>query len=87
MSLFSVLGVIVIGFIVGLIARAVMPGDQPMGIFMTSILGIAGSVIGSLGGSTLGLYAAGSTPGWIAAVAGALVLLLIYEVLHWFFGD
>ena len=83
----SIIGTIIIGFVVGLIARAAMPGDQTMGIITTSILGIAGSMLASFGGSTLGLYSAGSAPGWIAAVVGALVLLLIYEVLHWFFAD
>lgn len=82
----SIIGTVIVGFIVGLIARAVMPGDQPMGIAMTSILGIAGSLLANFGGSTLGLYAAGSTPGWIAAVVGALALLLIYEALLWFFN-
>lgn len=82
----SIIGTVIVGFIVGLIARAVMPGDQPMGIVMTSILGIAGSLLANFGGSTLGLYPAGSTPGWIAAVVGALALLLIYEALLWFFN-
>ncbi|MBQ6656852.1 MAG: GlsB/YeaQ/YmgE family stress response membrane protein [Ottowia sp.] len=83
----SIIGTIIIGFVVGLIARAAMPGDQPMGIATTSFLGIAGSALANLGGSTLGLFPAGSTPSWIAAVVGALALLLIYEVLHWFFAD
>ena len=78
----SIVGTIIIGFIVGLIARAAMPGDQPMGIIMTSILGISGSLLANFGGSTLGLYAAGSAPGWIAAVVGALVLLFAYELIR-----
>ena len=80
--MFAIIGTIIVGFIVGLIARAIMPGTQKMGIIMTSILGIAGSMVASNGGSALGLYAAGSAPGWIAAVVGAIVLLFVYELVR-----
>ena len=79
--MFAIIGTIIVGFIVGLIARAIMPGTQKMGIIMTSILGIAGSMVASYGGSLLGLYGPGSAPGWIAAVVGAIVLLFAYELL------
>ncbi len=69
---------IVVGFIVGLIARAIMPGDQKMGLIMTAVLGIAGSLLASYGGAALGLYAAGTPAGWIASVVGALILLFVY---------
>lgn len=69
---------IIIGFIVGLLARAIMPGDQKMGIIMTTLLGIAGSVVASYAGVALGLYAPGATAGWIASVVGAIVLLFVY---------
>ena len=56
---------IIVGFIVGLIARAIMPGNQAMGWIMTTILGIVGSLVASYGGAALGLYPAGSPVGWI----------------------
>ncbi len=67
----------VIGFIVGLIARAVLPGTQSLGIILTAALGIAGSFLGSFAGQALGLYAPGQSAGWIASVIGAVVLLFI----------
>ena len=60
----SLLWTIIVGFFVGLVARAIMPGTQKMGIIMTSVLGIAGSLAALYGGSFLGLYAAGSIPGF-----------------------
>ena len=72
---------IVVGFIVGLLARAIMPGDQKMGLIMTTLLGIAGSVVASYGGVALGMYPEGSTAGWIASIVGAIVLLFIYQLV------
>jgi uncharacterized membrane protein YeaQ/YmgE (transglycosylase-associated protein family) len=68
---------IVIGFIVGLIARAIMPGDQKMGIIMTTILGIVGALAAGWAGQALGWYQAGQAAGFIASVVGAIVLLFI----------
>ena len=62
----SIIVTIIVGFIVGLIARAIMPGNQAMGWIMTTILGIVGSLVASYGGAALGLYPAGSPVGWIA---------------------
>jgi uncharacterized membrane protein YeaQ/YmgE (transglycosylase-associated protein family) len=72
---------IVVGFIVGLIARAIMPGRQDMGIIMTAILGIVGSLVGGFLGRSLGLYAAGQAAGWIASVIGAIIVLFIYGLV------
>ncbi len=72
---------IVVGFIIGLLARAIMPGDQKMGLIMTTLLGIAGSLVATYGGVALGLYPEGSTAGWIASVVGALILLFIYGLV------
>lgn len=77
----AILGTIVVGLIVGLIARALMPGRDPMGWIMTILLGIAGSFLASYGGSALGLYPAGSPVGWIASIIGAMILLLIYNMV------
>lgn len=71
----------VIGFVVGLVARALLPGDQKLGMIMTAILGIAGSFVANYAGQALGLYAAGGTAGFIASVIGAIVLLLVYGMV------
>lgn len=68
---------IIVGFIVGLIARALMPGDQSMGIILTTILGIVGAVVAGFLGRTLGWYAAGDPAGWIASVIGAIIVLFV----------
>jgi uncharacterized membrane protein YeaQ/YmgE (transglycosylase-associated protein family) len=72
---------IVIGFIVGLIARAVKPGDDKLGIIMTSLLGIAGAFLASFVGKTLSWYSDGEPAGFIAAVIGAVAVLFIYGML------
>ena len=74
----SIIVTIIVGFIVGLIARAIMPGNQAMGWIMTTILGIVGSLVASYGGAALGLYPAGSPVGWIASIIGAIVVLFLY---------
>lgn len=72
---------IVVGFVVGLIARAIMPGNQSMGIIMTTILGVVGALVASYGGAALGLYAAGTPVGWIASIIGAIIVLFIYGLV------
>ena len=67
----------VIGFVVGLIARAVLPGTQSLGIILTVALGIAGSFLAGFAGQAMNLYKEGQPAGWIASVLGAIVLLLI----------
>ncbi|HNI84759.1 MAG: GlsB/YeaQ/YmgE family stress response membrane protein [Rubrivivax sp.] len=77
----SIIVTLVVGFIVGLIARAIMPGNQSMGLIMTTILGIVGSLVAGYGGAALGLYAAGTPAGWIASVVGAIIVLWIYGMV------
>lgn len=77
----NILGTIVVGFIVGLIARAVKPGDDKLGLIMTTLLGIAGAVLARYAGAALGWYRAGEPAGWIASVIGAVILLFIYGLL------
>ena len=78
----SIIGTILVGFIVGLIARAVKPGDDRMGIIMTTLLGIAGSLVARYAGVAMGLYREGDAAGWIASVVGAIVLLFLYGMLR-----
>jgi uncharacterized membrane protein YeaQ/YmgE (transglycosylase-associated protein family) len=77
----SIIGTIVIGFIVGLIARALKPGDDKLGLIMTAVLGVAGSFIATYAGSALGLYKQGAAAGFIASVVGAIILLVIYSLV------
>jgi uncharacterized membrane protein YeaQ/YmgE (transglycosylase-associated protein family) len=69
---------LIVGFVVGLIARFLMPGKQVMGIVMTTLFGCGGAVLATYAGVALGLYKAGDTAGFIGAIVGALVLLFIY---------
>jgi uncharacterized membrane protein YeaQ/YmgE (transglycosylase-associated protein family) len=78
----SILGTILIGFIVGLIARAIKPGDDKLGLIMTTLLGIAGSLLARYAGMAMGLYREGEAAGWIASVIGAVVLLVIYGLIR-----
>jgi uncharacterized membrane protein YeaQ/YmgE (transglycosylase-associated protein family) len=73
---------IVVGLIVGAIARFIMPGDQKMGWIMTCLLGIGGSLGAGYVGQALGMYAMGQPAGWIASVVGALVLLFVVDKLR-----
>jgi len=73
---------ILIGFVVGLLARFLMPGDDKMGILMTTALGVVGSLAATYVGQYLGLYVAGQGAGFIASLVGALVLLLIYKMVR-----
>lgn len=75
------LSTIFIGLIVGLVARFVKPGDDPMGWIMTILLGIGGSMAATYGGQALGLYQAGQGAGFIGSVVGAVVLLVIYNMV------
>lgn len=72
---------ILIGFIVGLVARALMPGPNPMGFILTTILGVVGALVATFVGQGLGWYAEGSGAGFIASVVGAMILLLIYGLV------
>lgn len=68
----------VVGLIIGLIARAIMPGTQKAGWIMTAILGIAGSAVANFVGGAMHLYQPGETAGWIASVVGAIAVLFVY---------
>ena len=76
----SIIWTIVIGFIVGLLAKLVMPGKDPGGFFITAALGIAGSLLASYGGRALGIYGGDQTAGFIGAFLGAIILLIIYRL-------
>ena len=77
----SLLGSLLVGLVVGLLARAIKPGDDSMGWIMTILLGIAGSLAATYGGQALGIYQAGQGAGFIGALVGAIVLLVIYGLI------
>ena len=78
----SIIGTIVVGFIVGLIARAVKPGNDRMGLIMTTLLGIAGAFVARFLGQTFGLYGPNDAAGWIASVIGAMLLLFVFSMVR-----
>ena len=78
----GILTTILVGLIVGALARFVLPGDQKMGWIMTCLLGIGGSLVAGFVGQGLGWYRAGEPAGWIASVIGAIVLLVVVGKLR-----
>ncbi|MGE5739307.1 MAG: GlsB/YeaQ/YmgE family stress response membrane protein [Betaproteobacteria bacterium] len=77
----SIIWTILIGFIVGLLAKFVMPGKDPGGFFVTAAIGIVGSLIATYGGKALGIYGGEETAGFIGAFIGAVILLILYRLL------
>lgn len=77
----SILLTIIIGAIVGALAKLIMPGKDPGGVIITILLGIAGSFVAGMLGHALGWYEAGDGPGIIASIIGAVILLAIYRAV------
>jgi uncharacterized membrane protein YeaQ/YmgE (transglycosylase-associated protein family) len=78
----SILWTIIIGFVAGVIAKFIMPGDnEPAGFVLTAILGIVGAFVATFLGQALGWYSAGEGAGLIGAVVGAIIVLLIYHMV------
>lgn len=78
----SIIWTIIIGFVAGLIAKWIMPGrNEPSGFIMTTILGIVGAVIATYLGQALGWYRADEGAGFIGAIVGAIVVLVIYGLI------
>ncbi|MEN9629652.1 MAG: hypothetical protein RJA10_2879 [Pseudomonadota bacterium] len=78
----GIIGTVILGLVVGAIARFVLPGEQKMGWVMTCLLGIGGSLLAGFVGQSLGWYQAAQGAGWIASVVGAVVLLLVVSKLR-----
>ncbi|PFH04689.1 putative membrane protein YeaQ/YmgE (transglycosylase-associated protein family) [Collimonas sp. PA-H2] len=74
----EILGTIIVGFIVGVIAKLIHPGRENMGFIVTTLLGIAGSFLAGYVGQALGWYHAGQGAGFIGSIIGAFILLVIY---------
>ena len=79
--MFALLWELIIGLVVGAVAKFLMPGKDPGGIWITMIIGIAGSIIATYIGQAIGWYRAGQGAGFIMSVVGAIVLLFIYRLI------
>ena len=77
----GIIWMIIIGLIVGAIAKLLMPGKDPGGFIVTILLGIAGSFLAGFLGRSMGWYAEGEPVGFIASVVGAIVLLILYRLI------
>ncbi|WP_293369108.1 GlsB/YeaQ/YmgE family stress response membrane protein [Nevskia sp.] len=77
----SIIGTLFIGLIVGLLARWLKPGNDKLGLILTTVLGIAGSFFATYAGKFLGLYQPGDAAGFIGALIGAIVLLYIVSAI------
>jgi uncharacterized membrane protein YeaQ/YmgE (transglycosylase-associated protein family) len=78
----GILWTIIIGFIAGVIAKFIMPGDnEPTGFILTAILGIVGAFVATYLGQALGWYRPGEGAGLVGAVVGAVIVLLVYGMV------
>ena len=77
----SIIWAIVIGFIVGIVAKFLMPGRDPGGFIITALLGIVGAVVATFLGQAMGLYGPNENAGFIASVIGAIVVLFLYNLV------
>lgn len=74
------IGVIIIGFVAGAVAKLVMPGKDPGGFVITLILGVVGALLATFLGRLIGWYGQGESAGFIAAIVGAVLLLVLYRL-------
>lgn len=72
---------IVFGLLVGIVAKVLMPGRDPGGFILTALLGIAGALVGGFIGRTAGWYGEGDPVGFVMAVVGSIVLLVLYRLV------
>lgn len=77
----TIIGILLIGLVVGLLARFLTPGPNPRGIVVTIVIGIVGAVIATYGGQALGLYQVGEPAGFFGSVLGAIVLLVLLRLI------
>lgn len=78
----GLLTTLMIGFVVGLVARAVKPGIDSMGIVLTTLLGMCGAFLARFLGLAFGFYSPAETTGWIASVLGAVILLVLFGLVR-----
>ena len=80
--MFHLIWVLVIGLVVGALAKLIMPGKEPGGIFITMLIGIAGAFLGTFLGRAIGHYGPDESAGFIMSLIGALILLAIYHFIR-----
>jgi uncharacterized membrane protein YeaQ/YmgE (transglycosylase-associated protein family) len=73
---------LIIGLVIGAVAKLLMPGRDPGGLIITILLGIAGAFLATFLGRAIGLYRDGTSAGFIMSVVGAMILLLLYRLLR-----
>ena len=78
----SIMWTILIGFVVGLVAKMITPGRDPSGFFITAAIGIAGSLLATYGGQAMGWYNAGKPAGFFGSLVGAVILLVLYHLFR-----
>jgi uncharacterized membrane protein YeaQ/YmgE (transglycosylase-associated protein family) len=78
----TIIWAILIGFLVGIVAKFLMPGRDGGGFFVTALLGIVGALVATFLGQAMGIYGAGQSAGFIGAVIGAIVVLFIYNLIR-----
>jgi len=78
----QVLWTLIIGFVAGVVAKLIMPGRDPGGFIVTTLLGVAGAFLATYLGQAIGWYQSGQAAGFIGAVVGALLLLTIYHLIR-----
>jgi uncharacterized membrane protein YeaQ/YmgE (transglycosylase-associated protein family) len=79
--MFSLIWALIVGLVVGALAKLIMPGRDPGGIFVTMLLGVAGALIAGFLGRLLGLYAPGQSAGFFMSIVGAVLLLALYRLV------
>jgi uncharacterized membrane protein YeaQ/YmgE (transglycosylase-associated protein family) len=78
----SIIWAILIGFLVGIVAKFLMPGRDGGGFIVTTLLGIVGALVATFLGQAMGFYAAGQSAGFIGAVVGAILVLFVYHLIR-----
>lgn len=77
----GIISTIILGFFVGLFARLLIPGRNPLGCILTILLGICGAVVGKLMGDALGIYTQGEQAGFFMSLIGAMVILYAHNII------
>jgi uncharacterized membrane protein YeaQ/YmgE (transglycosylase-associated protein family) len=77
----NIVAMLIVGLVVGLIAKVLMPGNDPGGLLVTTVLGIAGALLAGAIGRAAGWYTAGEGAGVIASIGGSVLLLVAYRAL------
>jgi uncharacterized membrane protein YeaQ/YmgE (transglycosylase-associated protein family) len=78
----SIVWTLLVGLVVGVVAKLIMPGKDPGGIIVTALLGVAGAFVASFLGQFLGFYREGTPAGFIAATVGAMLILAVYRLFR-----